>query len=314
MRADDTGGETYAGDPAGRDRFEQELVVRLGARAGGVGGVGGGPPLAELRRAGRRRARRRLVVRAGTAAAVLALGTGMVAQFGGRADSAGAVGPAGTVPTARTGLPVPSVSPWIPGRPTTVSPSASESPALGLLLTCPEGPASLRLIRWAEMMTPTPSDWSPPPPRSVPSTGSPGPSSSTDRHAVEVQSEVRAFVAANYPDQYFGTCVDLLTNELWVLRVPGGDLDLRVPEAVPHPGVTLRFADMSASRRHYLELMTRIKETDRDYWGARGVTVRDVRLSEDGTGVSVVTDQAAAAGAEMLARYGAEVIEVRPVG
>ncbi|MCX4687427.1 hypothetical protein OG401_24520 [Kitasatospora purpeofusca] len=323
MTADDTGREPDAGGPSERDRFERELVVRLGARAGGLDG---GPPLSELRRAGRRRARRRLAVRSVTAVAVLALGTGMVAQFGGPADSAEAVGPVGlrptggaaTEPAAGAVSPFPSRPSWLPtGRPTFGSPSSSGPDLLGAPSSCPEGPASLRLVRWAEM-TPTPSDWSPPPPRSIPGTRSPDPSSSTGggqtgRHVVDVQSEIRTVTAAHYPDQYFGTCVDFLTNELWVQRVPGGDLDQQVSAAVPHPGVTLHFADVPASRRHYLELMTRIKETDRDYWAAKGVTVQEVRLSEDGAGVSVVTDQADAARAEVLARYGAEVIEVRPV-
>ncbi|MFD8323976.1 hypothetical protein [Kitasatospora purpeofusca] len=320
MTADDTGREPGAGGPSERDRFEDELVVRLGARAGHVDG---GPPLSELRRAGRRRARRRLVVRSATAAAVLALGIGTVAQFGGPADGTGAVGPVGRLPTAggttkpATGVvsPFPSRPSW---PPTSGSPSSSGPDYLGGLSICPEGPASLRLVRWADM-TATPSNWSPPPPRSTPPTRSPDPSSSTsggrpNRHAVDVQSEIRTVAAANYPDQYFGTCVDLLTNELWVQRVPGGDLDQQVLAAVPHLGVTVRFADVPASRRHYLELMTRIWETDRDYWAARGVTVREVRLAEDGAGVSVVTEQAEVARAEIVARYGAEVIEVRPVG
>ncbi|MFJ4673705.1 hypothetical protein [Kitasatospora purpeofusca] len=328
MTADDTGrGPDDAGDPSERDRFERELVVRLGARAGRVDG---GPPLSELRRAGRRRARRRLVVRSGAAAAVLALGTGTVAQFGGPADSAKAVEPAGLLPIGggttepATGvvssfpsraLPSSSRPSWLP---TSGSPSSSGPDYLGAPSNCPEGPASLRLVRWADM-TSTPSTWSPPPPRTTPPTRSPDPSSSTsggrsNRHVVDVQSDIRRVAAANYPDQYFGTCVDLLTNELWVLRVPGGDLDQQVPAAVPHLGVTVHFADVPASRRHYLELMTRIKETDRDYWAARGVTVREVRLAEDGAGVSVVTDQADAARAEIEARYGAEVVEVRPVG
>ncbi|SDT65863.1 hypothetical protein SAMN05216371_3459 [Streptomyces sp. TLI_053] len=336
MTADDTGREPDAGERSGRDgserdRFEHELVVRLGARAGGVGGPDGGPPLAEVRRAGRRRARRRLVVRSGTAAAVLALGTGMVAQFGGPADGAGAVGPVGLRPTGggatepATGVvsPFPSRPSRLPTLPPTFGSSSSSSSSSGpdyrgVPSICPEGPASLRLLRWADMTT-TPSNWSPPPPRSTPPTRSPDPSSSTsggqtNRHVVDVQSEIRTLMAADYPDQYFGTCVDLLTNELWVLRVPGGDLDQKVPAAVPHLGVALHFADVPASRRHYLELTTRIKDTDRDYWAARGVTVREVRISEDGTGVSVLTDQADAARAGMLDRYGAEVIEVRPVG
>ncbi|WP_406091997.1 hypothetical protein [Kitasatospora purpeofusca] len=326
MTADDTGREPDAGALSEGDRFERELVVRLGARAGGVDG---GPPLSELRRAGRRRARRRLVVRSGTAAAVLALGTGVVTQFGGPADSVKSVGPVGLRPTggattepAGVGSPFPSRLSPFPSRsswlPTFGSPSSSGPDYLGLPSNCPQGPASLRLIRWADM-TPTPSNWSPPPPRSTPPTRSPDPSSSTsggetNRHVVDVDSEVRRVVAANYPDQYFGTCVDLLTSELWVQRVPGGDLDQQVPTAVPHLGVTIHFADVPASRRHYLELMTRIKDTDRDYWAAKGVTVREVRLSADGAGVSVLTDQADAARAEVLARYGAGVIEVRPVG
>ncbi|WP_380285688.1 hypothetical protein [Kitasatospora purpeofusca] len=302
---------------AGADAFERELVVRLGTRAGAVSGH---PPLAVLREAGRRRARQRFAAQSAAVVAVLALGLGVVTQLGG-GGGAGAVGPAGLSPTGLRssdlgGVPVPSSG---GGRPFSGAPAASPSSSgpdyLGPLSSCPQGPASLRLPRWAEMTSPTPSDWSPPPPRSP--TGSPEPSSSTsggqvNRHVGEVQVEVRQLVATGYPDQYLGTCVDLLTAELWVLRVPGGDIDRKVLDTVPHFGVTIRFTDVASSRKHFVELMTRIEETDRDYWAAKGVTVRRVRLSEDGAGVSVVTDQADAARADILARYGAEVVEVRP--
>ncbi|MFB7475499.1 hypothetical protein [Kitasatospora sp. NPDC056184] len=305
----------------GADAFERELVVRLGARAEAVGGS---PPLALLREAGRRRTRQRFAAQSAAGVAVLALGLGVVTQLGGGggAGAAGPAGPAGLSPTrVRSsdlgGVPVPSagagrLSSGLP----TASPSSSGPDLLGPLSGCPEGPASLRLLRWAEMNSPTPSDWTPPPPRS-PIT-SPEPSSSTsggqvNRHVGEVQFDVRQLVATEYPDQYFGTCVDLLTAELWVLRVPGGDLDRKVLDTVPHFGVTIRFTDVPSPRRHFVELAARIKETDRDYWAARGVTVQDVRISEDGTGVSVSTGQADAARADVLARYGAEVIEVRPV-
>ncbi|MER5348722.1 hypothetical protein ABT093_00055 [Kitasatospora sp. NPDC002551] len=302
----------------GADAFERELVVRLGARAEAVGGS---PPLALLREAGRRRTRQRFAAQSVAGVAVLALGLGVVTQLGG-GGGAGAVGPAGLSPTGVRssdlgGVPVPSAGTGRPfSGPPLGSPSSSGPDHLGPLSGCAQGPASLRLVRWTEMNTPTPSDWTPPPARS-PIT-SPEPSSSTsggqvNRHVVEVQWDVRQFVAASYPDQYFGTCIDLLTAELWVLRVPGSDLDQKVLEAVPHFGVTIHFTDVASSRRHFVELAARIKETDRDFWAARGVTVQEVRVSEDGTGVSVSTDQADAARADMLARYGAEVIEVRPV-
>ncbi|GAA1415540.1 hypothetical protein GCM10009639_69650 [Kitasatospora putterlickiae] len=128
-----------------------------------------------------------------------------------------------------------------------------------------------------------------------------------------MQADIRRLGATAHPDQYFGTCGDLLTGEVWVLRVPGGGFDQAVLDGVPHFGVTLHFQDVAAPREHFVELATRITETDRDYWAAKGVTIREVRVAEDGTGVSVSTDQADAARADILARYGAEVIEVRPV-
>ncbi|MFE7559919.1 hypothetical protein [Kitasatospora sp. NPDC057500] len=118
---------------------------------------------------------------------------------------------------------------------------------------------------------------------------------------------------AQYPKQFFGTCEDRLTDELWVMRVPGGDFDRTVLDTVPHLGVTIRFTDAVAPRRYLVELARRIQQTDSAYWAAKGVTIQSVWLSEDGGGISVVTDQADAARADILARYGAEVIEVRPV-
>ncbi|MFE6870009.1 hypothetical protein ACFVFS_26070 [Kitasatospora sp. NPDC057692] len=302
----------------GADAFERELVVRLGARAEAVGGS---PPLALLREAGRRRTRQRFAAQSVAGVAVLALGLAVVTQLGG-GGGAGAVGPAGLNPTGVRssdlgGVPVPSAGTGrpFPGLPE-LSPSSSGPDYLGPLASCAEGPASLRLLRWDEMHSATPSNWTPPPPRSP--AMSPEPSSSTsggqvNRHVGEVQFDVRRFVAMQYPEQYLGTCIDLLTAELWVLRVPGGDLDQKVLDTVRHFGVTIHFTDVPSSRRHFVELAARIKDTDRDYWAARGVTVQEVRISEDGTGVSVSTDQADAARADIVARYGAEVIEVRPV-
>ncbi|MFE6053441.1 hypothetical protein ACFQ6N_22025 [Kitasatospora sp. NPDC056446] len=316
------GGDGSAGrGSAGRagDRFEEELVVRLGTRARAVGGS---PPLAELRRAGRRRARSRLVLRSVAGAAVFALGVGALAQWGGNGTgavrgSAQVVGGGSLSPSPGTGSrpPVPHVS---PGRS-----SSSAADTAGPLLVCPSGPASLRLPTWEEAVasatTSSLPPSGPPPglpttPPAVPSTGASTSGGPDDPDPVRVAADIRRLGAEKYPDHYFGVCDDLMTHQVYVMRAPGSDLDPVLLDTVRHPGVRIGFVDVPGSRKHYQALVRRITVEDGGYWAARGVTIPEVRISEDGAGVVVYTEQAAAVKADVLARYGSEVIEVRPTG
>ncbi|MER7772631.1 hypothetical protein [Kitasatospora sp. NPDC096140] len=309
------------------DGFEEELVVRLGARAGSVAGS---PPLPQLREAGRRRARSRLVVRSVAGAAVFALGVGALAQWGGSTTgavrgSAQVVGGGSLSPSPGTGSrpPVPQASPG--------SPSSSAPDTGGPLLLCQGGPASLRLPTWDQVTAsgttssrppssgPSGLPSGPPPvsstttPPYVPSAGastSGGPDA-LDLDPIRVAADIRRVGADKYPDHWFGVC-ETLDRQVYVMRVPGSDLDAVVSAAVSHHGVTINFVDVPGSRRHYLALARRITVDDGGYWAARGVTVSGVTISEDGTGVLVHTPQFAAVRADVMARYGSEVIEVRP--
>ncbi|MEU6236743.1 hypothetical protein [Kitasatospora sp. NPDC047058] len=128
MAVEDVNGSTDGGG----DRFEEELVVRLGERAGEVSGT---PPLAELRRAGQRRAKQRVTLQVTAAAAVLALGLGGLTQLGGGGDGGAS------------------------GRPVLAAGGGSPSPFAGASLPFPvqqdtgqpiacEGPTSLRTPGW----------------------------------------------------------------------------------------------------------------------------------------------------------------------
>ncbi|MET8623524.1 hypothetical protein ABZW30_07160, partial [Kitasatospora sp. NPDC004669] len=129
--------------------FEEELAVRLGVRAAGVGGS---PPLAELREAGRRRARRQRAVRGAAAVAVLAVGAGVLTQLGGGS---------GVGRTGVAGAGVALVSP------TTGATGAGPE---AVILSCAKGPTSMRTPGWHQHPA-----WTPPavPSSGVPSSGVP---------------------------------------------------------------------------------------------------------------------------------------------
>ncbi|WP_328955427.1 hypothetical protein [Kitasatospora purpeofusca] len=324
MTAEDRGREPGGrrgpfGDGAGPGRFEQELVVRLAARAGEVSG---GPPPAGLREAGRRRARRRRVVRSGSAAVVLVLGAGLVTQLGGsgQAGDTTALGGVGQVsPSPSDGAPG---APWAPGRSPSSSLSTPAEAMFGPIGPCVGGPAARRLPPWTGAASTRPA-WEGTPvgpssgpaspgvpvlPSSAPPSGSGSPSGPG---LVEASVQVRRLGALQFPDQYFGLCFDFLTNEVFVQRVAGSGLDQAVLREVSVPGTTFRFVDVPGSLRHFQELRQRILD-DAGYWTARGVTVEGVVISQDGAGVRVYSPQALTARAEIVARYGPEVLEVRP--
>ncbi|MFD8701277.1 hypothetical protein ACFV1W_01485 [Kitasatospora sp. NPDC059648] len=319
------------------DGFEEELSVRLGARAAGIGGS---PPLAELREAGRRRARRRAVVRAVTAVAVLAVGAGVLTQVGG-GSGPGRTGAAGA------GVALMS--------PTTAATGAGPE---AVILECAKGPTAMRTPGWHQHPA-----WTPPavpssgapssnvpssnvpssgapssnvpssnvpssgapssnvpssnvPSSRVPSSGAPSSLSSAGPSSVElgragVAVEMTATMNVLFREHYFGTCRDADTNTLYVMRVPGSELDVAATRAVAdRPWVKLRFVDAAGSRDQLTAFGDRIR-ADAEEWRSKGVEIEAVTLAVDGTGVVVDTPQWASAGAEIKAKYGPLVAEVR---
>ncbi|WP_395294628.1 hypothetical protein ACF9IK_14530 [Kitasatospora hibisci] len=109
------------------DGFEEELVVRLGEQAEAVSGAAA--PLAELRRAGERRARRTVALRVAAGAAVLAVGVGGLTQLGGGGGGGAGLAPAGAASSG---------------------PGATDpfGPEEGPVLACTQGPTSLRTPGW----------------------------------------------------------------------------------------------------------------------------------------------------------------------
>ncbi|MEV6977822.1 hypothetical protein [Kitasatospora sp. NPDC093806] len=277
------------------DGFEEDLVVRLGARAEAVGGS---PPLAELRRAGRRRARRRTALRSAAAVVAVLLGAGAVAQLDGPGGGA-AVGPAAAGGSPTAGAASPTV-----GR----SPSGSPSGRIGVPLElhpggavgwCEGGPGALRT-----------------PPSSGPSSASasPSPGASTGfpsgiAAALPTARKARDFGVGQYPEQFYGVCTSSRNATVYVMRVPGGDFDQAVRDGVARdPGVQLVFVDVSASRKALRERGEQIVADD--HWRSRGVEIVGCLPADSGFGLVLYSPQAETARAEILAWYGAEVVEV----
>ncbi|MFH8379407.1 hypothetical protein ACH4E7_00455 [Kitasatospora sp. NPDC018058] len=114
-----------------------------------------------------------------------------------------------------------------------------------------------------------------------------------------------------FREHYFGTCRDAGTNTLYVMRVPGSDLDVAATRAVAdRPWVKLQFVDAAGSRDQLMAFAARIR-ADTGEWRSKGVEIEAVTLAVDGTGVVVDTPQWASAGAEIKAKYGSLVAEVR---
>ncbi|WP_316525554.1 hypothetical protein [Kitasatospora brasiliensis] len=343
------------------DRFEEELVTRLGTHAAGVGGT---PPLAELHEAGQRRARRQTGVRMVTATAVVVAGVGVLTQLG------GGIGPGRTGPAGMgAGIVSPMPSPAIQGHP-------------AVMLNCLGGPTSMRTPGWHQHRTelptsPSPSDrltpWAPYPGPTDSGSPTTGPSSSVDPSSVNPSSgypsqgysssrstspgapsdlpssafpstsespsagpgstgsgtlspsagdpatlgagwagqQIESLGMDGYPDHYFGTCRDSTTNTLFVMRVPGSGLDAEVARmAAGWPLVKVTFADAVGSRTQLLAFLKRIG-ADTEQWRAKGVEIEGLTLAIDGTGVVVDTPQWQSAGADIKAKYGPWVAEVR---
>ncbi|MBV6698725.1 hypothetical protein [Kitasatospora aureofaciens] len=297
------------------DEFEEELAIRLGTRAAGVGGS---PPLAELREAGRRRARRRGVVRAVTAVAVLAVGAGVLTQLGGGS---------GTGRTGVAGVGVPS-----PGSPSPLTGAArlrgAESDELvKTVLACQSGPSSLRTPGGGGM-TGLPSASS----SGLPSSGLPSgpptsarftptmtgaPSSLSSDQAgqadlVHAGEAVEKMAREQYADHYFSTCQDASTHTLYVMRNPGSGLDAAVTRTVADwPGVKLEFR-AAAGYPQQLRLAKEIRAEAGDWAATKGVHIRSVQIANDGAGVIVETPQADTAREELVRHFGRLVVEVRP--
>ncbi|MEU6969136.1 hypothetical protein AB0A71_15590 [Kitasatospora aureofaciens] len=327
------------------DEFEEELSVRLGARAAGIGGS---PPLAELREAGRRRARRRGVVRAVTAVAVLAVGAGALTQLGGGGSPGSATGPA----ALRTVV-APSAGAGTPG-----SRGADADGLVKTVLGCQSGPTSLRTpggggatgAPYSSSRVPSsggpstgvPSSGGPStgvpssggPSTGVPSSGGPStgltppagsasrttgapsslsPEQSSQAELARAGEAVEKLAREHYADDYFATCRDASTRTLYVMRVHGTGLDAAVTHLVAEwPGVKMEFRDAAAGYPRQLALAEQIRSEAGDWAATYGVHIRSVQIANDGAGLIVGTPQAESARKELLARYGGLVVEVRP--
>ncbi|MFH9350592.1 hypothetical protein [Kitasatospora sp. NPDC017646] len=297
------------------DGFEEELSVRLGARAAGIGGS---PPLAELREAGRRRARRQGAVRAVTAVAVLAVGAGALTQLGGGGSPGSATGPA----ALRTVV-APSAGAGTPG-----SRGADADGLVKTVLGCQSGPTSLRTpggggatgAPYSSSRVPSsggPSTGLTPPAGSAPrTTGAPSslsPEQSSQAELARAGEAVEKLAREHYADDYFATCRDASTRTLYVMRVHGTGLDAAVTHLVAEwPGVKLEFRDAAAGYPRQLALAEQIRSEAGDWAATYGVHIRSVQIANDGAGLIVGTPQAESARKELLAQYGGLVVEVRP--
>ncbi|MFD0278646.1 hypothetical protein ACFVHB_32715 [Kitasatospora sp. NPDC127111] len=362
--------DRYANADGAGDRFEEDLVVRLGERAREVSGA---PPLAELRRAGKRRAKRRVALQLTAGAAVLALGLGGLTQLGAGGDGGAsgrpllAAGGGSPSPGAGSSLPFPAQqdtgqpiscagptslrTPGWTGPPassssasSSVSSSATSSasssasssavssasggpsgPPQGSASGSPSGPASSSASGPASGGPSTGSGS----PSGRPATGAPslpsgtgtpgaGPDASPGWTPPVAFSESPAGRAATavweagqrYPDHYFGVCANAAENKVYAMRVPGSDFDQVVLAGIHNALVKVEFVDAVGSRRQVRELADRIGQDQAD-WKQRGVTISFVSVATDGAGVIVWSPQADTARADIMARYGRQVAEVR---
>ncbi|MFI9362665.1 hypothetical protein ACIG5E_16675 [Kitasatospora sp. NPDC053057] len=246
------------------DGFEEELTVRLGARAAGIGGS---PPLAELREAGRRRARRQGVVRAVTAVAVLAVGAGALTQLGGGGGAGSGTGPAGA----------PIVKPSVTqSRTSSSSRGAETDERVKTVLSCQSGPSS-------------------------------APASYQQGRAdlVAAGQAVERMARQEYGDHYFATCLDTAAATLVVMRSPGPTgLDAAVSRAVSQwPEVKPRFV-AAPSYPSQLTLAKEIRAEAGDWAASKGVYIAWVEIALDGKGVIVHTPEPETARAEIVREYG----------
>ncbi|MFE4513670.1 hypothetical protein ACFRMQ_05615 [Kitasatospora sp. NPDC056783] len=156
----------------------------------------------------------------------------------------------------------------------------------------------------------SPTTWSPPS-----GTAAESPSASGDPvelRAARAGQAIEELAMSDYADRYFGTCRDRNTDTLYVMRVPGGDLDTAVTRmaAADWPTVKVAFADAAGSRSQLMALVKRIT-ADTEEWRTKGVVIEAATLAIDGAGVVVDTPQWQSAGAEIKERYGPLVAEVR---
>ncbi|WP_030240300.1 hypothetical protein [Streptomyces sp. NRRL S-350] len=296
------------------DGFEEELAIRLGTRAEGVGGS---PPLAELREAGRRRARRQGVVRAVTAVAVLAVGAGVLTQLG------DGPGPSPTSVAGRGLAPAGSPSAGTASPTTVADPSrgAGSDELVKTVLACQSGPSSLR-TPGGDGTSGLPSSSSsglpsgpPTSARSTPTmTGALSSSSAPQRQAdLALAGEaVEKMAREQYPEHYFATCRDASTQTLYVMRSPGTDLDAAVARTVTDwPGVKLEFR-ATPGYPQLLRLAKSIRAEGGDWAATKGVHIQSVQIASDGAGVIIETPQADTARADLIKEFGHLVVEVRP--
>ncbi|MEV7603398.1 hypothetical protein AB0O91_39120 [Kitasatospora sp. NPDC089797] len=289
------------------DGFEEELVVRLGARAAVVGGS---PPLAELRAAGRRRTRRRAALRGVAALVLLAAGAGALGQLGGggrRSSEASSVGsPAG------------EAAPWWKAGPVddcTAGPDGTLTPVRSPSLSPTGAPSGTPSSVGAPLSPggyPGAADASSP--SSPTSSGRSTPVDQrdwfpSDQGLYQAAREVADLAVGPYAEAYFGMCDDQAARILYVMRKPGSGLDAAVRERATVPDVRIEFRDAVGTRAELGLLAQQISQDGRAYWRPRGITTVQVVVGAYGLGVQVYVEQATeSVRAEFAARYGPRVV------
>ncbi|GHF85007.1 hypothetical protein GCM10018790_73260 [Kitasatospora xanthocidica] len=246
------------------DGFEEELAVRLGARAARVGA---GAPVAELRVAGRRRLRRTVAVRGAAAVAVLALGAGVLTQLGGGGSAA--LGPAAA--PSRTPSPTPS-----DGR--LVQRGAENDILVTRVLSCPGGSFASAVPIGLE--TPQPE---------LSAAGQ------TVEHIVRDGYDDHYFSTCR--DTETNTLIVRRNPG------PTG-LDAAVAQALaPWPAVKVKFVD-TPSYPSLLTLAREIRAEAGDWSATYKVKIVNVEIAVDGTGVIIHTPQAETAREQLIKQYG----------
>ncbi|MBV2152302.1 hypothetical protein [Kitasatospora sp. SUK 42] len=251
--------------------FERDLVVRLGARADAV--TGAVVPLAGLRAAGARRARRRVAVRGAATLAVFALAAGAVTQLGHGGDGQ-ATAAAGTALTAAG--------------------SPADSSGAG-----PTQSGDYSRVIDTDCARPVPISWTGDDFTRVPSyrllrlTDSRGAFDLSVRPKQEEHDLVNAIDdlgVKQFPSRLLGYCWDVNAKKVYVKRVPGaGGFDDAVRAKVKaSEGVEVAFQDVLHS---YAELraVSEKARADLDYWKSKGLRFLDWEVAADGSGLKIRT-------------------------
>ncbi|MGA5818496.1 hypothetical protein ACPC54_11640 [Kitasatospora sp. NPDC094028] len=277
------------------EEFERELTARLGARADGL--TRGEVPLAGLRAAGVRRARRRVVARgtAGVAmAVVLAVGAGGMAKFSRDCPCPGpaakAAGPAASGSADPTGDPKAGAAGREPG--TTVA-------------SCEPAAKPTRSDHFADYQWTVEHSLREFPTQSREATANP----------YTAADAVDRVGASTYEAQYLGYCWDAAARTLYVKRVPEAsdrfDGTVRVATHA-WPDVKVVFQDAKHSYTELKAVTDRVR-ADAAYWKAKGVEDWSWGVYDDGSGLEIglksdLWGRAPEIVAEFQQRYGPLVV------